>query len=167
MVFVLSALINMRHLLAAMLKMSNIVVSLIAIALWAPPNPATAQSGFAPLNQVQIRNEMFGQMFTGEYSNGAQWAERFNPNMTSIYVEDGKAIHGHMEFKGPFLCFEYPYRPDLEGGCFEIWKRGSNCFDFYGSNSAVSFNDRRMARKWMARAWISYLPSTCKGDLIG
>ena len=167
MVFVLSALINMRHLLAAKLKMSNIVVSLIAMSVWISPVSVFSQSNFTPLNQSQIRSDMFGQMFTGEYSNGAQWAERFNPNMTSIYVEDGKPIHGHMEFRGSLLCFEYPYRPDLEGGCFEIWKRGANCFDFYSSNSTVSFEDRRMARNWMARAWISDVPSTCKSDLIG
>ena len=167
MVFVLSALINMRHLLAAMLKMSNIVVSLISIAVWLLPHPTFAQSDFTPLNQSQIRSDMFGQKFTGEYSNGGQWAERFNPNMTSVYVEDGKAIHGHMEFRGSILCFEYPYRPDLQGGCFEIWKRGANCFDFYSTESAVSFNDRRLGRNWMARAWISDVPSTCKSDLIG
>lgn len=166
MVFVLSALINMRHLLAAMLKMSNIVVSLIFAMALGSSIQVWAQQALTPLNQSQIRSDMFGQMFTGEYSNGARWAERFNPNMTSVYVEDGISVHGHMEFKGSILCFDYPYRTDLTGGCFEIWKRGSNCFDFYGPQSNVSFEDRRLGRNWMARAWISDVPSTCKGDLI-
>ena len=167
MVFVLSALINMRHLLAATMKKSNLVAFLIAIQVLGLASTAVAQTGFTPLNQSQIRSQMFGQMFTGEYFNGGQWAERFNPNMTSVYVEEGKAIHGHMEFKGSLLCFDYPYRPDLEGGCFEIWKRGANCFDCYSSQSVVSFNDRRFGRNWMARAWISDAPSTCKSELIG
>ena len=167
MVFVLSALINMRHLLAATLKKSNLVVPLIAVCLIGGAVQAAAQLVLTPLNQSQIRSVMFGQMFTGEYSNGAQWAERLNPNMTSVYVEDGKAIHGHMEFRGSILCFEYPNQPNLNGGCFEIWQRGNNCFDFYGSQSTVSFEDRRLGRNWTARAWNADQPSTCKSELIG
>ena len=166
MVFVLSALINMRHLLAATLKMSNIAVLLILCVLVVANSQVYAQLSLSPMTASQIRAEMFGQMFTGEYKSGARWAERFNPNMTSIYVEDGKPIHGHMQFEGFTLCFEYPYRSDLQGGCFEVWKRSDNCFDFYGTQDIASLDQRRWGRGWTARAWISDQPSTCKSDLI-
>lgn len=166
MVFVLSALINMRHLLAAMPKMSNIALMLVILLSITLVGTALAQFAPTPLSKSQIRNEMFGHLFTGEYSNGGRWAERLNGNLTSVYVEDGRPIHGHMDFQGSNLCFEYPNRTDLEGGCFEIWKRGQNCFDFYSTNSVASLEERRWGRAWMARAWISNQPSTCKSDLI-
>ena len=53
--------------------------------------------------------------------------------MISIYVEGGQPVHGHMDFQGP----------ELEGGCFEIWKRGANCFDFYSTRSSASWYERR------------------------
>ena len=140
MVFVLSALINMRHLLAAKWKMSNIGLLAVLLVLLTSTPSVSAQHSLIPLTQSQIRSDMFGRMFTGEYSNGGRWAERLNPNMTSIYVEDGKSIHGHMEFRGSLLCFEYPHRPDLDGGCFEVWKRGNNCFDFYSTRSMPILN---------------------------
>ena len=74
MVFVLSALINMRHLLAATLKMSNIGLALILATLIGGVMPVAAQFAQSSLTRPEIRSEMFGQMFTGEYSNGGRWA---------------------------------------------------------------------------------------------
>ena len=183
MVLVLLAFVNMRHLLAAKCKKSNTVcftlwliasAAATAAATSAAPQVAAqvvaqpVPSGHA-LTQQAIRNVLFDRNVTGEYPDGRQWAERFNANMTSTYVEQGQPMAGRMHFEGHVLCFTYPDAEDFSGGCFEVWQRGSNCFDFYGQGVGVdaSYLQKSRGQGWSARAWIVDRPSTCTSELIG
>ena len=163
----MKALINMRHLLAASRKMSNAAVLLLAGTSITTAEPSSVQYTIAPLSQSEIYAAMIGHNLIGEYSNGQRWSEQLKTNMTTIYTEDKKAMVGHMRFSGSVLCFTYPQADDRQAHCFEIWKRGANCFDFYGADNLTATHDKRFGRGWMARAWRADQASTCQSDLIG
>ena len=166
MVFVLVALINMRHLLAAWNKMSNAVGILVVLILANLAGPGLAQFTLAPLSQSEVKTFLFGHKLIGEYSNGERWTEQLKKDMSSDYSDSTGRMPGEMVFDGSALCFNYAGSLDPGPHCFEIWKRGANCFDFYGTGGQVSLQDRRFGRAWMARAWRADQPSTCQGDLI-
>ena len=162
----MTAMINMRGVLAAMLKMSNRSALLLVIISFGCLSSALAQFALTPLNATEIRSTLFGQLFTGEYPSGSQWAERFNTDGTSDYSENGMAIRGTMSLSGSKLCFTYPNTQTLNGGCFEIWKRGANCFDFYTPDGGATLDQRQFGRGWQARGWIADQPSTCLSEEI-
>jgi len=166
-VFVLTTLNIMRRLLAAYRKMSNVrSLLLLCIGVVSFYSPSThAQIALAPLTGNEIQSALFGRLFTGEYPNGSQWAERFNPDFTTQYSEDGRVTKGTMSLNGNILCFTYADN-DQSGGCFEVWKRGPNCFDFYSPTSDASLDQRRFGRAWQARGWDADQPSTCLSEEI-
>lgn len=125
---------------------------------------AHAQIALNPLSGGEIAQYLFGRTVTGEYDSGKAWAERFNRDGTSEYSEDGILRRGRMTLRGNRLCFEYGQIDGLVGGCFEVWKRGQNCFDFYGVGDgtlSATLNQKRFGEAWSARAWYSDEPSTC------
>ncbi|NKB51571.1 MAG: hypothetical protein GKR97_05000 [Rhizobiaceae bacterium] len=128
---------------------------------------AQAQFTPGPLSPSEIQIQLLGHSLIGEYSSGARWSEQLHSNMTSTYVEDDSTMHGVMDFIGPVLCFTYSQSDDPNPHCFEIWKRGANCFDFYGIDDIAGLSDRRFGRGWLARAWKTDRASTCQSDLIG
>ncbi len=167
MVFVLSALINMRHLLAVKRKKSNAAAILVISLFLTLPLSAKAQFSLLPLSQSEIQAALFDTKLVGEYSNGQRWSEFLNNDMTSIYIEDSYTMAGQIRFKGSVLCFTYPQSEDPLPHCFEIWQRGANCFDFYGADGSTTLMDTRLGRNWLARAWRADKTSTCQSDLIG
>ncbi len=170
MVFVLTAFVIMGGFLATRCKMSNIVAMLLVATAVTLGNSAYAQLAKGPLGAAQIRQSMFGFAMTGEYSNGKSWAERFNRDGSTSYVEDGIAIPGKMTLKSNLLCFDYGETSGFAGGCFEVWKRSANCFDFYSENvdggTIASLDEKRFGQGWTARAWYTDQPSTCVSDQI-
>ena len=166
MVFVLVALINMRHLLAASKKMSNVVGVLVVLIAAILAGPGLAQFTLAPLSQSEVEGFLFGQKLIGEYSNGERWNEELSNDLSSDYADSTGRMTGRMGFDGAALCFTYAGSSDPGPHCFEIWKRGHNCFDFYGTDGQIGLQDRRFGRGWMARAWRADQPSSCRGDLI-
>lgn len=115
-----------------------------------------------------IEEALIGQGVQGEYSDGRAFTEAFGADMTSRYSEGGETTPGTMRFEGNLLCFEYG-GDALAGGCFEVWRRSSNCFDFYGTDAGVadaSLRQRREGTGWTARTWRQDAPSTCVGDKI-
>lgn len=163
-VFVLTAIVLMARVLAAIAKKSNAAMLVLACVVTA----VHAQSSLAPLTQSEIKQSLFGQRVTGEYASGLAWAERFNTDFTSDYVQNGVPSRGLMRFEGDVLCFRYGEK-QLTGGCFEIWRRGTNCFDFYSVSAAgpnASLTQRRHGEGWDARAWIDGQPGTCSSDQI-
>jgi len=105
------------------------------------------------MSATEIKQFVFGFTMSGEYASGQSWAERFNKDGTSSYSENGK----------------YDENPTVSGGCFEVWKRGANCFDFYSTNAdqpAASLDQRRFGRGWDARAWYADQKSTCLSEEI-
>lgn len=128
-------------------------------------NPANAQATLAPLQADAIGKALLGTRLAGEYPSGRQWAEQINSDGSTIYVEDGKISAGRTTINGPIICFTYEREP-LQGGCFEVWRRSDNCFDFYASDSDASLDDRRFGQGWSARGWYSNKPATCVSDQI-
>ena len=121
------------------------------------------------MSATEIKQFVFGFTMSGEYASGQSWAERFNKDGTSSYSENGKPILGRMTLNGNILCFSYDENPTVSGGCFEVWKRGANCFDFYSTNAdqpAASLDQRRFGRGWDARAWYADQKSTCLSEEI-
>ncbi|MEL7230325.1 MAG: hypothetical protein AAGK38_10510 [Pseudomonadota bacterium] len=145
------------------LKMIAVLVALIGLVTM-----AEAQNPFEPLSASDIRASLFGQRMTGEYPSGKGWAEQFNRDGTSVYVEAGRPAEGLMTFEGRNLCFAYPGTTQT-GGCFEVWKRGTNCFDFYAIDNGTTntrLDDRRFGRSWSARGWLEGKPATCVTEQI-
>lgn len=154
----------MARVLAAIGKKSNIALA----ALFLATAPAKAHPSLSPLTSSEIAATLFGTRVTGEYASGLGWAERFNSDFTSDYVENGVVSRGRMRFEGDHLCFDYG-KQELNGGCFEVWQRGANCFDFYAVNSAgppASLTQKRFGRGWDARAWKDGLANSCQTDQI-
>ena len=169
MVFVLTAFIIMGGLLRGFEKMSNTVFAFMLIT-GVLVNTHTvrsthAQLTIAPLSGPEIRATIYGTTMSGEYPSGQNWSERFNLDGTSTYVELGKISEGKMSLNGNILCFTYK-NDDQFGGCFEVWKRGPNCFDFYSSSSNASLDNRQFGKRWDARAWHTDRPSTCVSEQI-
>jgi hypothetical protein len=163
----------MLGVLTAIWKMSNRGLFIIAFALFCMvqnhAQPAHGQLARAPLTASDIKQFMFGTTMSGQYASGKTWAETFNRDGTSQYAEDGKTINGKMTLNGHYLCFTYNADPSLNGGCFEVWKRGANCFDFYSvglDSPSASMDQRRFGRGWDARAWYANQQSTCLSEEI-
>ncbi len=127
--------------------------------------PAFGQYVSKPLSGSEIQSQMFGRLLSGDYPNGERWAERFNYDGSSDYSENGNVRRGKMTLTGNVLCFSYDTEKD-SGGCFEIWKRSPNCFDFYGARSDASLDQRNFGKAWDARGWYSGQPSTCTSEQI-
>ena len=165
MVFVLTAFVNMAGVVAATRKMSNVALALILFVGSIFSEPLYAQMTLHPLSGAEIRQTMFGQTMTGEYSDGSRWAERFNSDGTSDYSQNARTVRGQMTLNGNILCFIY-LADKQTGGCFEVWRRGLNCFDFYSASGDASLDQRRFGRGWDARAWYVGKPSTCLSEHI-
>lgn len=172
MVLVLVDNVFMRGLLTAKKKMSNywhhFIWTTLLSALIAVPI-AHAQFALTPMNAPEIQRVLFGQSVTGEYPSGRAWAEHFKDNGTSTYVEAGRPVIGKMRFNGNALCFTYPPSSGSVGGCFEVWRRGENCFDFYSSQDGRTISskqEKQYGHAWSARAWIPSQKSTCQTELI-
>jgi len=164
-VFVLTAFINMAGLLMRLSKMSNLTLIFLITMVGMSLSSALAQNSLRPLTASEIRKQMFGTRMTGEYPSGKQWAEQFNTDGTSTYSEDGTPMQGVMTLDGNKLCFTYP-QSNQTGGCFEVWRRSKNCFDFYSTPTTVPQIQRRFGQSWDARAWYSNAPGTCVSELI-
>ena len=130
----------------------------------------TSLPAFAnPLSEAEIRRSLLGHSWIGEYANGRQWAETFKSDGTTRYSEGNFSVEGKMRFESKEVCFTYGTGSGFVGGCFEVWRRSANCFDFYGvaggSTNATS-NQKRIGLGWTARAWKASAPSTCVSDMI-
>ena len=161
-------IVNMLGVLTAIWKMSNKSLLAAGFVLFSILN-TSAQLARTPLSADEIRKFMFGTTMSGEYASGQTWSERFNSDDTSQYVEDGKLFVGEMTLKGNILCFSYNATADVSGGCFEVWKRGPNCFDFYSKNTdspSANLDQKRFGRGWDARAWYADQQSTCLSEEI-
>ena len=123
------------------------------------------QTTIEPMSGAQIQRDLLGSRVTGEYPSGQKWAEQFNLDGTTIYAEAQKLNFGRLDINGNQMCFSYNSEK-LSGGCFEVWKRGANCFDFYSANNDADLLSRRFGQQWSARAWKSDQPSTCTSEQL-
>ncbi len=166
MVLVVVTFFNMRHVLAMGINLSNTSTILMVLVLSFCTQPLWAQDAPSPLSGEQIRSTLLGKFLVGEYDNGQSWSERFNRDQTTFYTEAGRSLKGTLTFKDNLACFEYPQDDEIVGDCFEVWQRGSNCFDFYGEQSTASIRQRQLGKGWHARAWFAGLDDTCVVERI-
>ncbi|MFD0916722.1 hypothetical protein ACFQ14_09910 [Pseudahrensia aquimaris] len=140
------------------------LVSLLALWLM-----GAVSANAAALSESAIRAQLFGLTLSGEYSSGAPWSEVFRADGTTVYTDSRGEARGTMEFQGNQLCFKYTSGADMSGGCFEVWKRGRNCFDFYGSSETgteASYTQKVRGLGWDARGWSEGTAKDCVADLI-
>lgn len=151
-----------------MKKMSNWVA--VFVSLITGSQMASAQQNNGLLSAPQVRALFFGQTMTGEYSDGQSWAEQFGRDGNTRYSQNGQVFHGKMKLQGSNICFEYAPDTGFTGGCFEVWKRGANCFDFYSTTvdgfAAATASQKHFGQAWSARAWYPDRKSTCTTDQI-
>ncbi len=146
-------------------KMAILLRTIFLLLLFLVNFSATAQLVLKPLTGVEIQKFVFGSTMSGEYPSGERWAEQFNTDGTSEYSESGILSHGTMSLNGNILCFTYPDKPTT-GGCFEVWKRGPNCFDFYTPTGLATLDQRQFGKAWDARAWYANQTPTCISEQI-
>jgi len=150
-----------------MTKMSNLAALLLAAL---SSTGMASQLKIGPLKASEVEKLFYGKTMTGEYADGQAWAEKFGTDGTSHYSQNGKVFIGKMSMKGDFICFQYAPDTGFSGGCFEVWKRSENCFDFYSINGSgqpsASYDQKRYGRAWDARAWYPQKKSTCTTDQI-
>ena len=154
----------MGGVLAAARRMSNRLsaasTALAALALVCAPSLAHADGARTVLDLFA------GTTISGEYASGERFTEVFDGNGATIYADATTSAQGRVTVEEGRLCFVYPETGDLTGGCFSVERRGDNCFDFYGKDSAANLYQRRNGLGWTARAWRSNLPSTCETPLM-
>ncbi|MEO1397581.1 MAG: hypothetical protein AAFU56_01780 [Pseudomonadota bacterium] len=169
MVLVLTAVVNMRGVVNAVRQKSMRLLLALGLAVVTLSWSAHALA-LSAMNETEIRDALFGRTLNGEYQDGQFWTERFNTDNSSDYIENGVPVRGTMQFKNGYLCFSYPAETQQTGGCFEVWRRSTNCFDFYGTTDlggpAAPLSYRRFGQGWTARAWFADQKSTCISDQV-
>ena len=133
---------------------------------------ATAAAGavtFAAMSAADMREAFFGAMLRGEYADGLAWSERFDDAGRTVYAQGVAQAPGRILFRGDVICFRY--EQGFSGGCFEVWRRSANCFDFYGTDITgrpfAGWRARRAGTGWSARAWRTDAASTCRAVPVG
>ena len=130
------------------------------------PNGASAQEGTGErLDDTAIRTFVVGKTLLGHYADGERWRETF-------FVDEGTDYHDLLgRFAGVWsvgeqlLCTVYD-DPLLKGGCFVVWRRSSNCVDFYAVSAQTGIPNAteaeiRAGLNWTAQGWRSDRESTC------
>lgn len=168
MVFVLTVFVIMKRFLATLRNMSNLSPLLLLIWLITGPIASAEQTSISPYQFLEL---MKGNTIIGEYQDGRQWDEMFKADGSTLYREDNYRIIGRVYSNAGKVCFSYPTAKSATGGCFEIWQRSANCFDFYGISDPPKSTDaterqKRLSIGWTARAWLSQFPSTCVSEQI-
>lgn len=184
--FLFSQLANKRraYLATRLTAISFTVVAPVAAAA-ASIVAQPVQFTLLPMTGTEIRNELLGTKLNGEYSSGRRWSEQLNSNFTSLYEENGSTLSGQLSVAGNQICFSYLSSEGGEndvdkgggsgmgglsingvGGCFEVWKRSANCYDFYSATSPPPLRVRRFARSWLARAWRASDEPTCQSTPV-
>ncbi len=138
------------------------------------PGPATAagEDGdveakpfrYREMSRADIEAELIGRAVEGYYASGATFTESFNADLSSDYRDANSATSGLMSFKGDTFCFVYPDNPQMSGGCFVVWQRSDNCYDFYATldgQAFAGFLARSLGADWDARVWRQDARSTC------
>lgn len=133
-----------------------------------PALPAVDGAGealqYREMTRLDIQRELIGHAVEGHYASGVSFAEAFNEDLTSDYADENGATRGVMSFKGDTMCFAYPDEGRMSGGCFIVWQRSENCYDFYAAQNGQAYAGyfaRSLGVDWDARVWRQNAPSTC------
>ena len=120
--------------------------------------PATSRV----MSQTDIRQDLFGRTIEGAYWHGAPFTEELRRDGTSHYRDDRGASTGTLHFDGDALCFAYR-DSTMNGGCFLVWRRTANCYDFYPFAGGVlaTASELAIGTGWTARVWRQDAPAGC------
>ncbi len=113
------------------------------------------------LNNKAIDLAFNNKTIDGEYVDGKTFTETYRPDGEADYIEDMRNIKGVWSIENNTFCTLYE---DMNGGCFSVQLRGSNCFEFYFAADRPSQTEGAKPNRWVARGWYKDKPKTC-GDL--
>ncbi|MEM7694982.1 MAG: hypothetical protein AAF318_11060 [Pseudomonadota bacterium] len=137
----------------------------VPAAATAPPPATPPATPFGPMSRADIESDLFGRTIEGHYASGEAFAETLSRDLTSHYTDPDATTTGVMSFDGNALCFAYPEVGDMSGGCFRVWQRSQNCFDFYVHDDAgkprAGFAAQLIGTDWTARVWRTDAEPSC------
>ena len=144
-------------------KMRGFVRSLMAVAVcFAGVMSAGSSFGIETwMTGKELQETFNGVTVVGEYSSGRRFTELYATDNQLQYFEGPIETKGHWSVISGTFCTIY--KGDLSGGCFRVWRKGSNCFEFY----FVARTEDQVRRKregrpgWTARGWIKDRADTC------
>jgi len=136
---------------------------LIAVAIAAPDPVAATEFRYRALSRADLVTEFLGRRVDGLYADGSSFTEHFRDDGSTLYRDARGEVIGEMSFRDDNFCFRYEV-PDMTGGCFVVWQRSANCYDFYVTRQGVplaSFTERILGVGWEARVWRTEVAATC------
>lgn len=113
-----------------------------------------------------VRSELIGRTIEGLLDDGDAFTEVLRRDGTSLYRTGQGTFEGRTRITGDAFCFVYP--PSTMDHCFVLWRRGSNCYDFYPADPSGEADADPLAQitgiGWRARAYRADAESTCPAD---
>jgi len=117
------------------------------------------------MSEIDLRQAFQGNDIAGHYSNGDRFTESYHEDGSLTYIEPGKHNTGRWSITANTFCTIYD--TDVTGGCFNVKRVGSNCFEFYfiarTRRQAANPKDRQKPA-WTARAWLRDREPTCQDE---
>ncbi|GAB5376206.1 MAG: hypothetical protein AcusKO_26680 [Acuticoccus sp.] len=141
----------------------RVALALTALAITgAAPAAEDPPAESRGMSQTDIRQVLFGTTIEGAYWHGAPFTEELRRDGTSHYRDDRGASTGTLHFDGDALCFAYR-DSIMNGGCFLVWQRTANCYDFYAFADGVlaTASELAIGIGWTARVWRQDAPAGC------
>lgn len=143
--------------------LAAVLAALTVAAADAPGAAADDDFRYRALSRDEIVSELIGRNVAGTYASGDGFTETFGPDGASHYRDDGREAEGIMSFRDDAFCFSYPFA-EMSGGCFIVWQRSANCYDFYavrGDTPYAGLIERSLGIGWDARVWRTDAAGTC------
>ena len=112
-----------------------------------------------------LRATFTGQKIMGHYTNGKKFNEEFRRDGTLTYIDVRRQNTGRWSISNDSFCTIYDADP--LGGCYQVARVGSNCFEFYfiaRTKQQAEKPEDRTKPSWTARAWLSQNEPTCEDE---
>lgn len=110
------------------------------------------------MNGTEIEATFRGITLDGVYGDGTFFSETYFEDGTIRYHESGVADSGDWSVRDGLFCTFYE---GLEGGCFFVFREGSNCFVFYGAVEGADGNPVQ-DESLTAHGWDRRSEATCQ-----
>ena len=137
----------------------------IAISALAVAQFTTAASLW--MNDTELRGEFGGKEISGYYASGKEFRENYHPDGSLTYMEFGRKNTGSWSITNGTFCTIYD--TTTSGGCYQVSRTGSNCFEFYfvaRTRKQAAIPKDHTAPSWTARAWLREKQSTCQDESV-
>ena len=150
-----------------------ILASLFVSAFANPVLSTAAPEAGSILSETVILDEqglvavLSGRDLEGVYADATPWSESYAIDGTLSYRDRIGLWAGDWSAANGRFCTFYRNQ-GINGGCFLVARRGSNCFDFYALDPALRPGATRQeivaGRNWTARGWYVEAESSCPAD---